>query len=204
MILSTLLPASIGNGDDRFTLPYRLAHRAEKGPRFSALSDALFPKGSIGWIPKVGSAFGSDARIVRKSGPGFPRAERCAAQEKEHRMHPKSGVHFWVRCSGRVRPDNGRGGASDAAARPNSATGPSGAVRLLPAAVRPMSTAAAAPATLQRRPGRRRWTARSPLPLAMRTPRHTCGARACPGSARRRAKNALSARRRPANAEQPS
>jgi hypothetical protein len=177
MILSTLLPASIGNGDDRFTLPYRLAHRAEKGPRFSALNDALFPKG-------------------------------------EHRMDPESGIRFWVRCAHRAEKWTrfsarrtmrcSRKRASDAAARPDSATGPSGAVRLLPAAVRPMSTAAAAPATLQRRPGRRRWTARSPLPRAMRTPRHTCGARACPGSARRRAKNALSARRKPANAEQPS
>jgi hypothetical protein len=27
------------------------------------------------------------------------RVKRCAAQEKEHRMHPKGGVHFWVRCS---------------------------------------------------------------------------------------------------------
>src|SRR5918994_7835567 len=33
-----------------------------------------------------------------KSGPGF-RHQRCASEEKEHRIDPKSGVYFWVRCS---------------------------------------------------------------------------------------------------------
>jgi hypothetical protein len=26
-------------------------------------------------------------------------AQRCAGQELEHRIDPKSGIHFWVRCS---------------------------------------------------------------------------------------------------------
>ena len=30
------------------------------------------------------------------------RVKRCAASRKEHRMDPKSGVHFWVRCSHRA------------------------------------------------------------------------------------------------------
>ena len=33
-----------------------------------------------------------------KTDPVF-RVKRCAAEVKEHRMGPKSGVHFWVRCS---------------------------------------------------------------------------------------------------------
>ena len=50
--------------------------------------------------PKVGSTFGSDAASCGKVDPVF-RVERCAAQEK-HRMDPKSGVHFWVRCAHRA------------------------------------------------------------------------------------------------------
>jgi hypothetical protein len=50
-----------------------LAHRADKWTRLSAQNDALLKRRSIGWIPKVESTFGSDARIVQTSGPGFPR-----------------------------------------------------------------------------------------------------------------------------------
>src|SRR5690349_7100238 len=34
-----------------------------------------------------------------KVGPVF-RSERCAHKGTEHRINPKSGLHFWVRCSG--------------------------------------------------------------------------------------------------------
>ena len=50
----------------------RCAHRADKWTRFSALNDALLKK-EHRMDPKSGFHFGSDARIVRTSGPGFPR-----------------------------------------------------------------------------------------------------------------------------------
>jgi hypothetical protein len=38
---------------------------------------------------------------VRKSGSGFP---HDAPTEEKHRMDPKSGPHFWVRCSEKGPP----------------------------------------------------------------------------------------------------
>ena len=68
-----------------------LAHRAEKWTRFSAPSDALLAKGSIGWIPKVDSTLKSDARIVRKSGPGFPHWTMLLAGASPA-CHPRPGT----------------------------------------------------------------------------------------------------------------
>jgi hypothetical protein len=40
-------------------------------------------------------------RVVRKCGSGFP---HDAPTEEKHRMDPKSGPHFWVRCSEKGPP----------------------------------------------------------------------------------------------------
>jgi hypothetical protein len=48
-------------------------------------------KGSIGWIPKVDSTFGSDARIVRKSGRGFPHRTM-----RRFRQRASDGSQKWI------------------------------------------------------------------------------------------------------------
>src|SRR4051812_26306230 len=41
------------------------AHREEKSLRFFASGNAPFQEGSVAWIPKAASTFGSDARISK-------------------------------------------------------------------------------------------------------------------------------------------
>jgi pimeloyl-ACP methyl ester carboxylesterase len=48
--------------------------------------------------PDPCASCGPEGPRQRKVDPVF-RVERCAVQEREHRMDPKSGDHFWVRCS---------------------------------------------------------------------------------------------------------